>query len=699
VLDKFFTFLRISLVVFLIYPGQSFADHVPTQPAYNQSIALDTSTGDLTIGIYSSDGFEDSPPEKYTIFFTISDNVIDTTTSFCVSTSFGHGTNLTWQYHVFSLEDLQYYFENPYGTFRTKIRSDNDTDNSFSTLTAEQTISIPNQLPFVNLGEWTAPTDTCNDTSTTTTTSSTTTTTTSTTTTTTSTTTTTTTTSTTTTTVPPTTSTTTTTVPPTTTTTTVPPTTTTTTTSTTTTTLPPKPEPEPQPEIYIAPEPEPEPEPEIVVVIIGDEEVEYTEEQIEQGDAERDQQRTKNQELYGDQCFATDEAVARGDCGDLEELEVIDEEYEEIEIIEEKDEEEVSEEFITEEMIEILDFEAELDVLELEELEYIDDNLEVIEFFEFDDVKELEELVETLIDVEKYIEEELGDFEDILIIEIPEDIDIEDIEIIFEEEEIDEEIIDEVEPLVNDETDKPIVEEDTQEVLVEVPILVEDVEVELTEEEIEEQVEELETIITEVIDLPVEIEEDEEITEQEKEEIVEEYVKNLDTTQVFDIAKTAADTPIKVLAEASTDVIEIIEEVVEQSIEIIQEDITQVSEEDVQVVSEILFDDEEATEDVEIIAEAVKEDENVAEAVETFVSKKVENADIENYTLADAVVEVAIENFIDDPISALKIDVQNIVLSEIGQDLTQDQKTKAAETVVPVVIVGQIIATPLRRRF
>ena len=93
------------------------------------------------------------------------------------------------------------------------------------------------------------------------------------------------------------------------------------------------------------------------------------------------------------------------------------------------------------------------------------------------------------------------------------------------------------------------------------------------------------------------------------------------------------------------------------------------------------------------------DDENVAEAVETFVSKKVENADIENYTLADAVVEVAIENFIDDPISALKIDVQNIVLSEIGQDLTQDQKTKAAETVVPVVIVGQIIATPIRRRF
>ena len=107
-------------------------------------MALDTTTGDLTVGIYSSDGFEDSPPEKYTIFFTISDSEIDTSTSFCISTSFGHGTNLSWQYHVFSLEDLQTYFEVPNGTFRTKIRADNDTDNSFSTLTH----SYSNRFPF-----------------------------------------------------------------------------------------------------------------------------------------------------------------------------------------------------------------------------------------------------------------------------------------------------------------------------------------------------------------------------------------------------------------------------------------------------------------------------------------------------------------------------------------------------------------------
>ncbi len=63
--------LRILLALFLLIPLPVMADHVPTQPAYNQSIALNTSTGDLTIGIYTSDGFEDSPPEKYTIWFTI----------------------------------------------------------------------------------------------------------------------------------------------------------------------------------------------------------------------------------------------------------------------------------------------------------------------------------------------------------------------------------------------------------------------------------------------------------------------------------------------------------------------------------------------------------------------------------------------------------------------------------------------------
>ena len=440
-------FARICVALTLLIPLPILADHVPTQPAYNQSIALDTTTGDLTIGIYTSDGFEDSPPEKYTIWFTISDETIDTTTAYCVSTSFGHTDNLVWNYYVFSLEDLQTYFENPYGTFRTQIRSDNDTDNSYSTLTAEQTITIPNQLPFINLGEWTAPTTTCNDTS----------------------------------------------IPPPTpnnainvsvnyqgedvffeweyadnetvdahsfhinysydntnftrviiddtslreytlsyeyietgtfywnfsvcgdldngesctesdannfeTTEYTPPTTT-----TTTTTLPP-----PPPTL-------PPPPPKVEVIMDDGTVSEYEEYEVEDGTVERDNQRKKNEELYG--CYITDIALERGDCEIPEE--VIDaEEYDTEEefsdddiVVLEMDDEYEDEEYIeypegeivelTEEEILALEKEMEIDAKELELLEdetYLDLNLEELS------EEELEEFVEVIIELEEYIEE------------------------------------------------------------------------------------------------------------------------------------------------------------------------------------------------------------------------------------------------------------------------------------------------------
>ena len=59
------------------------------------------------------------------------------------------------------------------------------------------------------------------------------------------------------------------------------------------------------------------------------------------------------------------------------------------------------------------------------------------------------------------------------------------------------------------------------------------------------------------------------------------------------------------------------------------------------------------TEDVEIIAEAVKEDEVVAEAVEEYVERAVENANVEDYTLADVVTEVQYEAFLENPIEVL----------------------------------------------
>ena len=75
------------------------------------------------------------------------------------------------------------------------------------------------------------------------------------------------------------------------------------------------------------------------------------------------------------------------------------------------------------------------------------------------------------------------------------------------------------------------------------------------------------------------------------------------------------------------------------------------------------------------------------------MDRAIENKDVENYTLADVVTEVQVEAFIADPIGAIiDIDLTNIKLSELGNDMTQDQKEKAQEVVVPVIIASQIIA-------
>ena len=627
------------LVVLLVFmPLKALADHVPTQPAYNQSIALDTTTGDLTIGIYTSDGFEDSPPEKYTIWFTISDTDIDTSTAYCISTSFGHTDNLVWNYHVFSLEDLQTYFENPYGTFRTKIRSDNDTDQSYSTLTLQQTIEIPNQLPFINLGEWTAPTNTCTDTSTTTTT---------------------------------TTSSTTTTVPEETT------TTTSSTTTTTTTTLPPKPEPPPP-----APEPEPEPEPEPIEIVMDNGTVsEYTENEIEDGTVERDNERAKNEELYG--VALTDEQVARGDLDnyDIEIIEIKEEDMEEIgeeffddvDIPEFVEDEPIEEEYIelSEEEVEELEREMERDV---KKLEYEEE----VEIFIFDNEEEFEEFIDTIIEVEEYLEE----FEEVEIVIIEDikdlDVDIEDIQINIIEDKDEE-----------DKTDIRRTDDEEPEVL---PLedITEEVEEILTEEMVEEEVAELEEVIEEiiVIDIPKVTEEElEEFTEEEleeyedaKEEAIEVYVQELATEEVVEVLEEVNDIGVQNLEQVSEEVQEVVQAVVEEAID----DIEILTEEQVEVVAEVL---QVQTEDVEIIAETIQEDEVVAEAVEEYVERAVENADVENYTLADVVTEVTYEAFIENPIEVfVDLDFEDISISSIGDDMTQDQKEKAQEVVVPVIL-------------
>ena len=84
----------------------------------------------------------------------------------------------------------------------------------------------------------------------------------------------------------------------------------------------------------------------------------------------------------------------------------------------------------------------------------------------------------------------------------------------------------------------------------------------------------------------------------------------------------------------------------------------------------------------------------MAEAVEEYVERAVENAEDSGqpYTVADAVTEVQLEAFLEDPIGELTdIDISAIEIGNIGGDMTQDQKNKAVEVVIPVIITSQII--------
>ena len=114
----------------------------------------------------------------------------------------------------------------------------------------------------------------------------------------------------------------------------------------------------------------------------------------------------------------------------------------------------------------------------------------------------------------------------------------------------------------------------------------------------------------------------------------------------------------------------------------------QLSEEEVEVVAEVFGFEE--TEDVEIVAQAALEDESIAVAVEEYVERAKESSKDSDqpYTLADSVTEIQFEEFIQDPIGAIiSTDLTEIDLSNIGADMTSDQKQKAKEVVVPTILV------------
>lgn len=94
------------------------------------------------------------------------------------------------------------------------------------------------------------------------------------------------------------------------------------------------------------------------------------------------------------------------------------------------------------------------------------------------------------------------------------------------------------------------------------------------------------------------------------------------------------------------------------------------------------------------IADQMKDNPALASAFVEFSERAGEAGETPMpFTLADAVTEVQTEAFLADPLGAL-FDVDPLELlsnfSELGMDMTDDQREKAQEVIIPVIIVSQV---------
>ena len=101
------------------------------------------------------------------------------------------------------------------------------------------------------------------------------------------------------------------------------------------------------------------------------------------------------------------------------------------------------------------------------------------------------------------------------------------------------------------------------------------------------------------------------------------------------------------------------------------------------------------------VAEAMKSDPAVASAFVEFAERSGDAGEAPMpFTLADAVTEVQTEAFLADPLGAVfEINPAELLsnFSELGSDMTDDQREKAQEVIVPVIIASQIAGAVMRR--
>ena len=101
------------------------------------------------------------------------------------------------------------------------------------------------------------------------------------------------------------------------------------------------------------------------------------------------------------------------------------------------------------------------------------------------------------------------------------------------------------------------------------------------------------------------------------------------------------------------------------------------------------------------VAESMKSNPAVAAAFVEFAERAGDAGDTPMpFTLADATTEVQTEAFLADPLGAVfEVDPVELLsnFSELGMDMTDDQREKAQEVIVPVVIASQIAGAMIRR--
>jgi len=100
--------------------------------------------------------------------------------------------------------------------------------------------------------------------------------------------------------------------------------------------------------------------------------------------------------------------------------------------------------------------------------------------------------------------------------------------------------------------------------------------------------------------------------------------------------------------------------------------------------------------DIKVLAEAAKDNPAVAAAIVSFEAKAAENAEAPMpYTIADAITEAAAELFLEDPLAVFAtVDLEELSdPSQWGKDMTDDQREKAQEVIVPVILVSNIVAS------